>query len=306
MNIPFHGNLYPQCFRSFESEAFTLELVSFPVGAEMGGFWKAVVYRRKTASGAVSQLSPSKALFIVHGFGEHAGRYAHFPSYLSNVDLFVMLDLYGHGLSPGIRGDAPHFEGLTSGLVQAFKKAVTDDPKYEWSLFGHSMGGAVVLDASQSGALSYVTRFIVSAPFLALKSPINPIKRSGAWLLNRLVPELSLSADVDSDILFSDEVVKEAFLHDQLRHTRMTPRYYVSLVKAQARILSHPDKLPHKPWLVLLPSEDRLVDGEVTKAFFEKTNALKQLIPLHGARHEAFNDLGRDEAFQSLNTFLGG
>lgn len=319
MRVPFHGNLYPATFKSY-SEDFIPELLDLKVDEIFGRSWKAILYLKKNFldSSTRSAQLPLKIAFVVHGYGEHAGRYAHLPSYLGDTfDAFLVIDLYGHGLSPGNRGDCPNFEGLIENLKAAFldgdQLLKLRFSNLQWTLVAHSMGGFLGSILMREVAFK---RIVLSAPFFALKAQINPIKRSLANLITKIAPTLSLGADIDSDILFSDESVKEAFLQDRLRHSRMTPRMFSGMSKKQGEVLGW-DSLVAKSEvgeaesakdnpriLLILSHEDPLVDATTTTHFFERASKGFQTYWSQGSKHEAFNDVYRDSCFEQIRLFL--
>ena len=84
--------------------------------------------------------SPSnKAILILHGITAYSGPYEMFGKAIANIGFLAYgLDLRGHGLSDGVRGDYPNRERLVSDLVEtvAFLKK-----KFEILLvLGHSLG----------------------------------------------------------------------------------------------------------------------------------------------------------------------
>ncbi len=92
--------------------------------------------------------SPKAVLCLVHGLGEHSGRYVHVAKYLSERGLALLaFDLRGHGKSQGQRGHAPTYEAFLDDIAQLLDEASARFPTCPRFLYGHSLGGNLVLNA---------------------------------------------------------------------------------------------------------------------------------------------------------------
>ena len=92
--------------------------------------------------------TPAKAIAcLVHGLGEHSGRYAHVGAAL-NVAGYALLgfDLRGHGKSGGPRGHTPSYETLMDDIGRLLAEARQRYPGQPQFLYGHSLGGNLVLN----------------------------------------------------------------------------------------------------------------------------------------------------------------
>jgi len=106
---------------------------------------------------------------VVHGLGEHAGRYERFAKGMANHRMGTFaVDLRGHGKSPGQRGHVDSWSQWTDDVL-AFVKHVASVVQGEVVPLGHSFGGATLLSAVLAGKLPSSKRFIVSSPALKVK-----------------------------------------------------------------------------------------------------------------------------------------
>lgn len=252
---------------------------------------------------------PKTILMAFHGFGEHGGRYLHFPYYLQNtIDAFFTLDHRGHGKSDGLRGDAENFDRLVDDMADAVERMKERFPESHIHVLGHSFGGLAVLRLAFLYPELPVTTLTVSAPFLGLSHKIPAWKTGAALLLAKTWGTLSLSDKFDPNVLSRDPRVVENFTADRLNHNRMTSRMYADLMKVQQDTLSRTAGIVW-PTLFIIPLADELVDEKLNLKYVE---ALKEahslpelkLVTLEEDRHEPMNDLDKEKFFQALEAWI--
>jgi lysophospholipase len=255
-------------------------------------------------------VTPKKVLVITHGFGEHSGRYLHFPHYLdiyhSGVDAVFGYDLRGHGRSEGLRGDIARFDDFADDLEGLLRHVETKFPGAEIHSFAHSLGGFIALRFGFLNGSVPLKTFQVSAPYLALYKEPPLALRAVAGLLSKTWSTLSLSTDVDATVLSRDERVVENHAEDRLNHGRMTPRFYATLTAAQRDTLKRHSGF-HYPLIVHLPLADRLVNAPISRNFYDTLeNPGKRLFEYPDLRHEPMNDIGKEAFFENLSGVLAG
>ncbi len=246
------------------------------------------------------------ALLVVHGFGEHGGRYFHFPEYLKNeVSEFLILDQEGHGRSPGARGDIADADRFFSDLQSSFELARQRFTAKKYGLFAHSFGGLTTLEIFRRFGEPKFDFFAISAPYLKLKIHVPLMKRMGAHLLSQVWGGLSLSAEFDRSVITRDEAVIEAVKRDRLNHSRMTPRAFTTIEKTQIELFLAPLKCD-APISFWIPDGDPLVDSQASRIFFQENlhSSRKEWFSFPEGRHELMNDLNRDDFFKSLAGWL--
>lgn len=249
-----------------------------------------------------------RVLVVLHGFGEHSGRYLHFPHYLdanrAGIDAVFAYDQRGHGRSEGLRGDVERFDALADDLDGIVRHVETKFHGAEIHLFAHSMGGLVALRLGFLHPGLPLRTFQVSAPFLALHREPSLALRAVAGILAKTWRTLSLSTDPDSTVLSRDERVIENHAADRLNHGRMTPRFYASMTAAQKDTLRRRDGF-HYPLAVHLPLADRLVNAPVTRGFYDRLELPgKRLFEYPDFRHEPMNEIGKEAFFENLADVL--
>lgn len=250
-------------------------------------------------------VTVKRVLLVLHGFGEHAGRYLHFPhfldAYASGVDAVFAYDQRGHGRSEGLRGDAESFDALADDLDGMIRYVETRFSGAEIHLLGHSFGGHVALRLGFLHGGLPLKSFQVSAPYLALHAEPPIALRAVAAVLAKSWKTLSLGTDVDSTVLSRDERVIENHAADRLNHGRMTPRMYASMSTAQKDTLRRRDGFGYR-LNMHLPMADRLVNTPVSRKFFDSlSNDGKKLFEYPDFRHEPMNEIGKETFFENLS-----
>ncbi len=253
-----------------------------------------------------------KALFVLHGLGEHGGRYAHFPYYLTKAgapfEAVYCLDQRGHGRSEGIRGHVDRFDSLTEDCILAIHRF--DESlkkrfgKSEIHLFGHSMGGLVVLRALFRKPDLPIRSVTVSAPLLGIRVELPISKRAVAHVLSHVWGSLHMKNEVDPALLSHDKDVVEAYKADRLVHNKGTPRFYTELLAALADTRKRDSGLEY-PLQMIVPMQDRIVDPQAALSFFRALKSRdKQLKTYPDFYHESFNEIGKEQAFEDLSTWI--
>jgi len=251
--------------------------------------------------------SPRALVAVVHGLGEHSGRYAALASDLVQRRFTVAaLDLPGHGEAPCARGDVPSWTLLREQAVPATFTAARGMPGQPETLpvvlLGHSMGGVIALDY----ALAHPQRLVAvvaSAP--ALRTMMPPWwKLTLANVARVTAPAAGFPSGLDESGISRDPEVLKLRAQDPLVHDRITPRLYFDFNDARQRVLRDARRL-QIPALVLQGSADRVVDPSGAAEFVAAAPAeLARLVICPDAYHEVFNDLGRAQVVEDVAAWL--
>ena len=240
---------------------------------------------------------------VVHGLGEHSGRYDRFAQGMAahGVATFA-LDLSGHGASPGQRGHVDSWS-IWVDDVSAFTHHVESHSTGEVVPLGHSFGGVVVLTAALAGKLSKARRFVLSSPALRLKARVPAWKSSmGMWMSN-IAPRLSMNNEVDAGTVSRIPEVVQAYRSDPLVHGKISARLYAEWQKAAAEDLARAGEIK-LPFLILAGTADRLIDPSGSLELHDRAPEASELRMLEGRYHEPFNDLGSGEVFDIIAGWL--
>src|ERR1700738_1518321 len=174
------------------------------------------------------------SVVVVHGLGEHSGRYVQVGRFFAEAGLrTIAFDLRGHGRSPGRPVFVKRYVELASD-VDCVVKHFSGGPVF---LFGHSFGGQLVLWTAQHFRLQ-IAGLIVSAPWLALAHAPPRWKVFAAQKLNGVIPGLRFSTGIGSDRLSRDQAHLDSLEDLNLLHKFVTVRTYFEAINAAAEIVS--------------------------------------------------------------------
>lgn len=240
---------------------------------------------------------------VVHGHGEHSGRYERFADGMAKHNMATYaVDLRGHGESQGQRGHVDSWSRWVDDAA-AFVKHVESEVTGEVVPLGHSFGGVVMLSVVRAGKLTNAKRFIVSSPALRLTKEVPKWLSGVSVALSRVAPRLTLSNQVDAGTVSRIPEVVEAYRKDPLVHGKITTRLYAEWRKASRDNLEHAGEIK-LPFLILAGTKDRLIDPKVSEELHNKAPQASELHMLEGRYHEPFNDLGSDEVFEVIAQWL--
>ena len=243
------------------------------------------------------------AVVIVHGLGEHVGRYDHVAQFLNAWGLAVRgYDQYGHGESGGVRGALPDDDRLLEDLadvVDATRLRLPDGKPLV--LLGHSMGGLV---AGHFVALKRrpVDALVLSSP--ALDPGLNLVQKLLLAVVPRVAPNLTLGNGLDASFISHDPAVVEAYQRDPLVHDRISGRLAKFIADGGPATVA---RAPHwtVPTLLMYAGADKLVNPAGARAF--AAAAPQDVVTSHcfdAHYHELFNELDRAPVFALLKRWL--
>lgn len=244
---------------------------------------------------------PAGTALLVHGLGEHIGRYGHVAAHLNRWGWRVAgFDLRGHGRSEGPRGGLGADDDLLRDLATVIDavRAALPGPLL---LLGHSMGGLVAA-TFVARALRPVDALVLSSPALAIFT--NPLQKLLLATLPRWLPNLRVGNGLDPRHLSHDAAVVAAYRSDPLCHDRISTRLAHFIATTGADTLAHAPRWS-TPTLLLWGSDDRLVDPAGCRAFAASAPpALVSAREFPGLYHELFNEADPAPVFAALRQWL--
>ena len=232
---------------------------------------------------------------LVHGYGEHIGRYQHVADSLADAGAVVVgHDHAGHGRSAGERVLIEDFELVVDDLRSVVVQGRADNPDLPLVLIGHSLGGMI--------AVRYAQRYPGDLAALVLSAPI-----LGTWRgLDMLTHERIPDHPIDPGALSRDPAVGARYLADPLSwHGPFKRPTLLAIERCLDTInFDHPlgDLLPA---LWLHGEDDEFVPPADTRTGMDRVRGLNfDEVAYPGARHELFNETNSDEVLNDLISFV--
>jgi len=241
-------------------------------------------------------------VLIVHGLGEHSGRYARVATRLNAAGYAVRAyDQYGHGESSGSRGGLAQDLQLVEHLGEVAAATQASRPGTNFVLLGHSLGGLVVASAVARGLVT-PSLLVLSSPALAVKMAV--WQRAAVQWLPRLAPNLTLGNGLDPRILCHDPQVVADYIADPLVHDRICARLgaFVALEGERVRAAASDWSVPT---LLLYAGNDLAVDPSGSREFAALApRDVLQAQCFASMYHEIFNEPDAEPVFTALETAL--
>ena len=259
-------------------------------GVPIYGHWSAVDH-------------PRGVILLIHGFGEHSGRYLREVIPFFNGEGFNVLgfDLIGHGKSGGKRGHCQGYSQLMRLTDMGFQKIKMRYPDLPAFIFGHSMGGNLALNFVLR-SIGHPDGVIASSPYLRLAFKPPAWKWQLGKFLARVAPSVTVPSGLDPAGISRDPQQVKAYQEDPLIHDRVSPAFSFPVIEAGEWAIQNADNLD-LPVLILHGTADPIIDPQGSRAFHTKAG-ITQLKMIGEGFHELHNDLGKSDFFEAIATWL--
>ncbi|HEU4383854.1 MAG TPA: alpha/beta hydrolase [Anaeromyxobacteraceae bacterium] len=238
--------------------------------------------------------APRATVAVLHGGGDHAGRYPGITAALVRAGMEVaLLDFRGHGRSGGARWHVLRFGEYLDDLEVFVKMVRADARARPLFLVGHSQGGLIAalwgLDPRRP-----LAGVVLSSPYLRLAFEPPRLKVAVGRVVGKVWPSLPVPAGLDLAALTSDPEMQRDTDEDPLYGRKTTPRWFDEATAAQEEVRRRAGEFAH-PLLVLLGEADSIADPAAGRAFCDSAASRdKRLISYPGFRHEIYNEVGRE------------
>ena len=246
----------------------------------------------------------SKAvLCLVHGLGEHCGRYDHVAAALTQAGYALFaFDLRGHGNSEGSRGHIPDYPVLMDDITRALDEAGRRYPGKPHFLYGHSLGGNLVLN--------YVLRchpqllgVVATGPALRTAVTTPGWKILFGRTMYRLWPSMVMANGLERKALSRDGEVVTRYRNDPLVHDRLSARLGIDILLSGDWALEHAEGFP-LPLLLMHGSADRITSPDASREFAARAGAVCTLIIWDGLYHEIHNEPEQAKVLNTIEMWL--
>lgn len=216
---------------------------------------------------AIPEGAPALTVALLHGYGEHAGRYAHVAEAMNARGISVVAgDLRGHGKSDGTRGHILHFQEYhldAAAIVGAARSRAKGGPV---AVLAHSMGALLLCDWLLAGGGKDLSSVVLTSPFLGIALEVNPVKAAVGRAMSKIVPALALSSGLRGADVCRDAEIARRYDVDPLNNKKATARWFTETIEAIERVHRGASKLS-LPLLLLYGGDDRVASADATDRF---------------------------------------
>lgn len=243
-----------------------------------------------------------KTFFVVHGLGEHGGRYTHFAEWLVNRGWRVIIgDLRGHGVSTGTRTHVMSFDEYPQDMGVLWRHFRLQ--KQSTVVFGHSMGGLIAIRAIQTGTIDPAA-LVVTSPLLGLKMRVNPLKKLLGRMLVQILPKTRFRNGLDPRNMTRDPLFAEERRNDPLIVRTVTAAWFFAMQRAVTQAHRDVAKI-NIPILAFRGMADETTDGDVLSTWLTQTKSPAcELVSLPTHVHEVFHESDWRDSMERMGQWL--
>jgi len=240
---------------------------------------------------------------LVHGLGEHSGRYEYWSTLSTQAGYSVLTyDLRGHGKSGGMRGHISSFDDYVNDTDLLLREAEDRFPGLPCFLYGHSLGALIVSDYMLIRK-PQLTGVIITG--LSTKTALQEQKAKIilAKVIGSLAPKFSLSSGLDPLTLSRDPVIVSKYTNDPLVHHQVSAGFGNSSIDTIDWINQHASEWA-LPVLIMHGEKDRLSYVEGSQEFASKIKGDCTLKVWSGMFHEVHNEPEKEQVFEYFHQWL--
>jgi acylglycerol lipase len=248
-------------------------------------------------------LQPKAVVCLVHGLGEHTSRYAHVAEAFCRQG-FVLFgaDLRGHGRSCGARGHISSIEDFMQDIDELLTQARVRYPGLPIILYGHSLGGTQVLYYGLTHKPD-VKGVIATSSGLHTALDQQYLKLMVIKILGSLMPNTSISSNLDAKSISRDEKVVQAYINDPLVHDKVTLGFGKIMDGIASWTLTHASEFP-LPLLLLHGRADKITFPTSSIEFAAPIKGKCTLVLWDDAYHELHNEPEKNEVFKTMTLWM--
>jgi len=242
---------------------------------------------------------PKAVVCLVHGLGEHTSRYQHVAAAFAK-DGFITLaaDLRGHGRSGGPRGHIGSIEDFMKDIDILLEQAAQRYPGLPIILYGHSLGGLLVLNYSLLRK-PRIKGVIATSSGLRSALEDQPVKVALAKVLGSIIPNVSLPSGLDASAISHDEAVVQAYKNDSLVHDKVSLGFGKIVLGAAGWTMAHAGEFS-LPLLLMHGKSDAITFPSGSIEFASAVKDKCTLVLWDNAYHELHNEFEKDEVLKRM------
>ena len=240
---------------------------------------------------------------MVHGYGEHSGRYADWAERFNERGIaFCAIDLPGHGKSSGKRGYFRSYDLLMKDIDVLLDQVVTLYPSVPVILYGHSMGGNVVINYACRRRHCY-NLLIATSPWLILTKPIPAYLLKFIKFMSDVFPQFTVKSPLKKDDLSSIAEVGRKYVSDPLNHNRVSMKLLWQIIENGKNVIGQVYKIT-VPMYIAHGTADAITSYKASVDFARDTSDFITLRLWEGMRHELHHEKCQDQHFEEIMQWI--
>lgn len=268
--------------------------------------WKSFDGLSMYSKGWAPEGEPKAVVCLIHGLGEHIGRYEHVGAAFVDTGYAMLgFDHRGHGRSGGPRGHAPSAEAYYKDMDAILAEAAKRYPSAPRFIYGHSLGGFLSL-AYALNRKPDVRGMIVSSPGLMTALHEQKVKVTLAKVLGAIAPTITLPSGLNANHISRDPQVVKTYLNDSLVHNKTSTGFGRAALQAGEYVFAHAAELPI-PILLAYCSNDMIAFPRGSEEFARLAPKDKVTLKrFDGLYHEPHNEPEKADVLKTYVAWLDG
>jgi acylglycerol lipase len=246
---------------------------------------------------------PRAIINLIHGMGEHSARYHAWARQFADKSFIVRsMDLRGHGRSEGKRGYIASYQRLIDDISAFLELGKEEFPNLPLFIYGHSLGGNLVLNYAMQQILN-VNGIIITSPWFELVNKPSKFRTMIASFLCNFLPGILVSNGIKEEDLSRDLREVYEYRNDPLVHNKISLRFAVEVIEAGIKASVSIYKI-NVPMLVMHGDSDRITSCKASRNFVRNSSDKTTFIEWENGYHELHFDLDHEKVFKSILDWL--
>jgi alpha-beta hydrolase superfamily lysophospholipase len=262
--------------------------------------------KRIFAQSWVPERTPKASINLIHGLGEHSGRYSRWGSLFAEKGYaLTAMDLFGNGQTEGKQGHIKSYQSLLDQVDLMLQESEKNFPGAPRILYGHSMGGNIAINYGISKDPP-VSGLIATSPWLRLVIPVSTIEKVFSKVANSLAPGMRIKAKgLGAEKLSRDPEHWADVRSDPLVHRKISARYVYEIMNMGEYALGNVPKI-NKPFLLMHGNADEITSHKASEELGSIIPDKIRLKIWDGLRHEMHNEPEYKEVFNYVVDWIEG
>jgi acylglycerol lipase len=262
--------------------------------------WKNPMNKKIFAQGWLPDNQTKAVMILIHGMGEHSSRYEHVAEFLCSKGYAVLsCDRVGHGKSEGRRGHVDKYDYLLDDIIKLQSEAEKKFPGTPVILYGHSMGGGLVLNYLIKNPDNGFKAVVASAPALLLAFEPPALKLSLGKIMRGIYPGFTQKNEINPNHLSRDKEIVEKYIQDPLVHNLISAETALGLIEWGKNAIERVKKVAI-PVLLMHGDADQLTSHKGTEIFSKNAEGDVTLKIWLDMYHEIHNELEKQSVLDYM------